>query len=342
MHFAKLLKSRQLRRDGPRWLPLGIAETSILPVPGAPPLDLEAKFRMVKQAGVFDYVEATPPPDQVGAYQRASKRFALPIRAGGGVYIIGRDEALLEQNLKIAGVLGSQVHNMRIAPGHAAGRRVSDTEVIEVYHWARSIGRQVGCEPSLGIQIDTWAEDFGRVRALGSRIRQRDMPFLLTLDPGDIIFKINNPREQQVCNLGPAVAGGTLVLDPDIEGHVAEDWLARGYVAHCHARPAIPNNPPTPAGRGAQYPFIQPEPGAYQANWEETQLATWKRAMRQVMAYHASHADSPLGQITTTFSDSPDHAGDATYALFENAVACASWLRETWLQALATEAAKAR
>ena len=56
----------------------------------------------------------------------------------------------------------------------------------------------------------------------------------------------------------------------------------------------------------------------------------------------ASHPESRLSCISTAFSPSPDHLGDGRYALFENAVACASWLREIWLQALATEAAKKR
>ena len=78
------------------------------------------------------------------------------------------------------------------------------------------------------------------------------------------------------------------------------------------------------------------------ASRTEASATKGSQAMRMLMAYHASHPESRLHGVSTAFSPSADHLGDSCYALFENAVACASWLREIWLQALATEAAKAR
>ena len=340
-HFARLLKTRRRRRQGPRFLPIGIAESGILHNAAGPSLDLTTRFQMVKKAGVFDFIEAMSPPDRVDAYLRVSEKSGMPIRVGGGTYVVGRDEKLLEQNLRSGVTLGSKAHNVRIPIAHADGCPVSDREVMELYLWAYEIGAALDCKPCLGLQIDTWAEDFRRVSAIGARVQQRAIPFRTTLDAGDVVFKIDNPRERVAFGIGAAVEADDMILDPTRPGHLCEDWIARGYVRHCHARPAIPNNPASPGGRGTQYPFIRPTPGTFCADWSEARLTPWKAAMRQLMAYHASHTESRLGQVSVAFGTGPDRAGDCTYSLFENAVACASWLREAWLQALATEAARA-
>lgn len=76
-------------------LKIGICEAGVMhtDVDG---FDLDAKFRMVKDAGVFDYIDKTPPPDQYGAYIAAQRKHNLPMLAGGWFYLIGRDEPLLE------------------------------------------------------------------------------------------------------------------------------------------------------------------------------------------------------------------------------------------------------
>ena len=48
------------------------------------------------------------------------------------------------------------------------------------------------------------------------------------------------------------------------------------------------------------------------------------------MAYHAGHDDSPLSTISTEFIPYPDYGGGGKYSIFENSVACATWLRKTW------------
>ena len=85
------------------------------------------------------------------------------------------------------------------------------------------------------------------------------------------------------------------------------------------------------SGRGVQYPFIEPEPGEYVAPWDESKLEPWKEVVKQMFAYQATHTDSPLGQVSTEFIPGPDYGAGHGYSQFEHSVACASWLRETWM-----------
>src|SRR5258708_31489981 len=54
--------------------------------------DVDTKFRMVKEAGVFDYFDRSPPMGELDLYLNASRKYDVPIRAGGWFYTLGRDE----------------------------------------------------------------------------------------------------------------------------------------------------------------------------------------------------------------------------------------------------------
>ncbi|EPZ91480.1 hypothetical protein BURCENK562V_C0291 [Burkholderia cenocepacia K56-2Valvano] len=98
-------------------------------------------------------------------------------------------------------------------------------------------------------------------------------------------------------------------------------------------------------GRGIQYPFVEPAPGAYHGEWRAASLDPWKAALRQLLHAQAQaevHAPTPaqparLEQISCEFIPFPDYGGGARYSIFDNNVACAQWLRDTW-QAFAAHA----
>ena len=81
-------------------------------------------------------------------------------------------------------------------------------------------------------------------------------------------------------------------------------------------------------GRGVQYPFIEPKPGEWHSPWSAVRLEPWKEVLRQLLRYHATHADSPLRYISTEFIPFPDYGEGAKYSLFDNSVACARWIRQ--------------
>ena len=186
----------------------GIKHTHADPLP-----DIDTRFRMVKEAGVFDYVDKTPAPDEVDQFLRARDKYDIPVRSGGWFYYLGQDEPLLEQNLQLAQRLGSLVHNVQIRMHHADGHLVTDEEVADTYLRAYDWGLKYGVDPSFEVHVNMWSEDFRRVSRVAHAVEGRGIPFRMTLDHSHVIFKMDNPQEQEVFDIRPAVESGELVLD---------------------------------------------------------------------------------------------------------------------------------
>ncbi len=319
-------------------LKLGITGSSVIHASTGSQPPLEEQFRMVKESGVYDYFDKTPPAEEENEYLRCSEKFELPIRSGGWFYVLGQDEQFLEDNLRLGARLGSIAHNTQIGTYHADGHMVTDEEVAEAYLRAYEVSEDCGCRSTFEIHVNMWSEDFRRINTVADLVEARGIPFRITLDHSHVIFKIDNPEEQEIQNIRPAVESGELVLDPYQEGNVADSWIDRGLCWHAHARAAVPNGPKNiwhtnedgSHGRGIQYPFIHPAPGEWHSEWDAEKLEPWKETIRHLLAYHASHDDSPLGQISTEFIPFPDYGAGSTYSIFDHSVACAQWMRDEW------------
>lgn len=315
----------------------GITANGILHT-DADAFDLDTKLAMVKAAGVFDYIERSPPPHELDAHVRAVQRHGVPIRAGGFYYTLGRDEPLLAWHLRIAHELGATVHNVQLMTHRRDGAPLTDEEVAEAYLRAHDIGAPLGVTPCFEIHVNMWSEHFGRVERVAGLVQRRGVPFAITLDASHVVFKIDNPREQQVQGLADDVAAGCVVLDPFDPRSVTARWIAGGLVAHAHARPAVPDNPINAwarhpdgsPGRGIQYPFRRPPPGTWHSEWHEERLEPWKHVMRELLRHHARDPASRLRHISTEIIPFPDYGGGARYSLFDDSVALAQWLRATW------------
>jgi hypothetical protein len=139
------------------------------------------------------------------------------------------------------------------------------------------------------------------------------------------------------------IDGGRLVLDPAQPGHVCDLWIRSNWVRLAHARAAVPANPVNAwarhpdgsEGRGIQYPFVQPGPGEYLADWDAARLQPWKQVMRALLRHHASDAASAIRHISCEHIVAVDYGAGHGYSTFDNNVACARWLRTEWTQALA-------
>ena len=118
---------------------IGIVEASVMHT-DPNEFDLDTRFGMVKDAGVFDYFDKTPAPHLMWDYYKAIHTHGLPLTAGGFYYFLDRDEKLLDWNLRIAGDLGSRVHNVQIISHDLKGRLVTNEQVAEAYLQA-AIGR---------------------------------------------------------------------------------------------------------------------------------------------------------------------------------------------------------
>lgn len=305
--------------------------------------DIAAKVRMVKEAGVFDYIDRSPPDEEFRDLLKASEQYDLPVLASGWFYTSGRDEALYERNILKARLLGSLVHNVQLMTHHADGHVLSDAEVAEFYVRAYEFGMRHDVTPCFEVHVNMWSEHYGRVARVAALVEARGLPFRMTLDHSHVIFKIDNPAEQDVQAMRADVENGEVVLDPAKPGNVCAQWIAANYVAHAHARAAIPANPINTRakhpdgryGRGIQYPFMRPEPGQYVADWDEAKLEPWKRVLRELLAHHAADDTSPLAMISCEFIPGIDYGAGNGYSIFENNVACARWLRDEWAKTAA-------
>ena len=317
---------------------IGITCNSVVHTDADLHFDLDTRFRMVRDAGVFDYIERSPPPHELEAHVRASERYGIPIRAGGFYYTAGRDEALLEWHLRVAHFLGAGVQNVQLAVADIAGRPLSDEKIARIYLRAYEIGEPLGVTPCFEVHVNMWSEQFDRVERVADLVRRHGVLFSITLDPSHVIFKIDNPGELGAHGLGEAIAAGRLILDPAVEGNVIGRWISGNLVAHAHARPAVPNNPRNvwgkhpngQTGRGIQYPFEAPPAGTWHAQWRAEALEPWKRVVRMLLEHHACHPASRLKNISTEILPFPDYGAGARYSLFDDSVACARWLRSTW------------
>ena len=62
---------------------IGITESGVMHTDADPPIPLDTKFQMVKESGVYDYFDKTPPLELEDDYRRCSEKYELPILAGG-------------------------------------------------------------------------------------------------------------------------------------------------------------------------------------------------------------------------------------------------------------------
>ncbi|CAN0470038.1 unnamed protein product, partial [Phaeothamnion confervicola] len=152
--------------------------------------DIATKVRLVREAGVFDYIDRTPLDEEFRDLLKASERHDLPVLAGGWFYTLGRDETLYERNIAKARLLGSRVHNVQVLTAHADGHELSDAEVAEFYLRAHDFGMRHDVMPCFEVHVNMWSEHFGRVGRVAALVAARRVPFHMTLDHSHVIFKM--------------------------------------------------------------------------------------------------------------------------------------------------------
>ena len=162
----------------------------------------------------------------------------------------------------------------------------------------------------------------------------------MTLDHSHVIFKMDNPAEQDVQDMRADVEAGRVVLDPFKPGNVCSRWIDANYVRHAHACAAVPNGPPnisqsSTASRAAASRRRSSSPS--RASGRDVLARAGSRAVegsvRQLMRHHATAPQPELGD-STEFTPGPTMAAAPNTRCSEN-VAYARWLRETWEATLA-------
>jgi hypothetical protein len=313
------------------------------------PVPVEQQFQMIRDAGVFDYLDRLPAPELIDEYRRCSDKYGIPMHTGTWYYQLGREEALIDQYMYNAARAGLKIHNIMIFARHADGHVVTDEELVACYLRTWDLGQKLGVEPSFELHVNMWSEDFRRVKPLAEKIRLHGVPFNFTLDYSHCVFKIDNPEEQDVSGIREDVRFGRVILDPFEPTSLCDQWLEMNIVVYAQFRPAAPNGPKNvwamdengKPGRGIQYPFLKPKSGEWHSPWHAWKLEPSKQAMRKVLHYHMSHDKSPLKFVTTEMIDLLDYGQNAKYSIFEHNVACAQWIRDTWNQMRALQSVDA-
>lgn len=308
---------------------------------------VKTQFEMIRDAGVFDYLDRLPLPENIEDYLRYSQEFGIPIHTCTYQYTLGQDEPLLKQNMHNAARAGVKLHNIMIFAKAADGHVLTDDEIVDSYLRTWEIGEPIGVQPSYEVHVNMWSEDFPRVRVVAELVRRAGIPFNFTMDYSHCIFKIDNPAELDISGIREDVEEGRIVLDPFESGSLCDEWLKMNIVPFVQFRPVAPNGPRNLwdrdaagiPGRGIQYPFMKPRPGEWHSPWQAWKGELSKEFLRKVFRYHLTHAESPLRFVTTEMINLPDYGGNAKYSLFEHNVACAKWIRATWSQMKAMHAA---
>ena len=305
--------------------------------PGNPP-SIDEQFRMVKESGVFDFFDRMPQPGQEEEYVKASEKHGLPILTGLWTYTMGKDEDLLAHNLQLTKDTGGDCHNIMVFDKHADGHSVSNEEVVETYFFAYEQAQRIGIDITFEVHIYMWSEDVRRVNEVADLVEVRGLPFNFLLDHSHVLLKLENPEEQERCGIREAVETGELILDPFEPGNIVDDWIARNMTLWHAVRPVAPNGPKNlwarnedgSHGRACQYPFMRPRAGEFHSDWFAYKVEPCKEVVRKLLRHHRDNDDSRLRYVTTEIIDLVDYGENAKYSLFEQSVAIASWIRETW------------
>ena len=82
-------------------LKIGIANRGVLHFNAEKPVSLEEWFKEVAQSKAFDYVDKTPPKEELNKYRSLSEKYDLPMLCGGWFYRIGEDDKPTIRKFKI-------------------------------------------------------------------------------------------------------------------------------------------------------------------------------------------------------------------------------------------------
>ncbi|WP_118185679.1 xylose isomerase [Paraburkholderia phosphatilytica] len=287
------------------------------------------RFRMAAEAGVFDFVEtqATAGGD-LRPYFDLVDRYALPVRVIDGTWGIGRDEALAKDVIDAASRVGSKVLNLRL-PAQANGAEpLSDDDVVAFYLRLCEWGDRVGCVPSLDA-CSVSRRDRTRVARLGERIARAGFPFRVTVDHADL--PCSDVQTHIQANTEANTHPNHADAQRDASSALHADWIDRGWVYHVRTR-GVPTRAArraridTPASRS-----LRGDAHVTPQLWAVTRAEGWKRELRQLIRWQANELRPRLRQITCAFASPAGRRGDAGRDALSDNVACAHWLRDTWL-----------
>jgi hypothetical protein len=304
-------------------------------------------FQLCKAAGVFDYINWLPADDILEECLVASEATDLPMTTGNCIHVLNGDNARLIHSIDNAARVRMSLLNIMLNAHGADGHELTDKEILDLYGRAADRAARKNVEISFELHVDCWSEKYKRVTPIIEAAKARGYKFNFTIDYSHVIFKIDNPEQQDISDVREDVEEGRVILDPFEEGNLCAEWLAHNVVSFAQFRPAAPNGPRNiwarnddgSIPRGIFYPIARPAPGTWYAPWSAHRLSACKEAFRTIMRYHLTHDDSPLRFVITEVIARPDYGLNAKFSLLEQNALCASWIRAEWAHLKAMHAA---
>ena len=114
-----------------------------------------------------------PRPELLDECIRCSEKLGFPMLTGSYQYMLGRDDAALERDMRNAARAGLKLHNIMIFANAADGHEVTDEEVVACYLQTAELGDKLGVVPSFEVHAKMWSEQFPRVARVAKTVRSR-------------------------------------------------------------------------------------------------------------------------------------------------------------------------
>ena len=96
-------------------------------------VSIDEQFRLVKEAGVFDYFDRLPSAENLGEYRKAMDKYDLPVLTASWFYRLGENDGSISDNLRISKEIGASLHNIMIYTRHADGHVLRNEEIVDCY-----------------------------------------------------------------------------------------------------------------------------------------------------------------------------------------------------------------
>src|SRR5260370_24277990 len=91
---------------------------------------IDEQFRLVKEAGVFDYFDRLPSAENLDEYRKAMDKYDLPVLTASWFYRLGENNRSISDNLPIAKEISASLHNIMIYTRHPDWPVFHNQEII--------------------------------------------------------------------------------------------------------------------------------------------------------------------------------------------------------------------
>src|SRR5260370_21819161 len=94
-------------------------------------VSIDEQFRLVKEAGVFDYFDRLPSAENLDEYRKAMDKYDLPVLTASWFYRLGENDGSISGKLGISQKIGASLYNIMIYTRHPHGHLLRDQGKVD-------------------------------------------------------------------------------------------------------------------------------------------------------------------------------------------------------------------